>query len=217
MVVIDPGPDVDPHVRALASAVAGADEVSILVTHDHSDHAAAAVALSRVTGADIVGPSGVDGVARTLDDGAVVETDDGDLVAVSTPGHAAEHYCFWWRERRALFAGDLMLGKGDTTWVAGYPGCVAEYLDSIARVRALTPAVIYPAHGPPIEDVPEALRRYEDHRRERIHQVREALSAHPDAGPDELLDVVYGPIPRAMRRPARESLDALLDFVRHAH
>jgi glyoxylase-like metal-dependent hydrolase (beta-lactamase superfamily II) len=217
MVVIDPGPDVDLHVRALASAVAGADEVSILVTHDHTDHAAAAGALSRVTGADIIGPPGVDGVARTLDDGAVVETDDGDLVAVSTPGHAAEHYCFWWRERRALFAGDLMLGEGDTTWVAGYPGCVADYLDSIARVRALTPAVIYPAHGPPIEDVAEALRRYEDHRRERIRQVREALSAHPDADPDQLLDVVYGSIPRAMRRPARESLDALLDFIRHAH
>jgi hypothetical protein len=80
----------------------------------------------------------------------------------------------------------------------------------------LAPTVIYPAHGPPIVDVPETLQRYEDHRRARIQQVRQALSAHPEAGPDELLDVVYGPIPRAMRRPARESLDALVDFVRHA-
>jgi glyoxylase-like metal-dependent hydrolase (beta-lactamase superfamily II) len=216
MVVIDPGPDVELHVRALASAVSEADTVSILITHDHSDHSAAAGALSRSTGADIVGPSGVDGVSRVLDDGSVVQTDQGDLVAVSTPGHAPEHYCFWWRERRGLFAGDLVLGGGDTTWVAGYPGCVAHYLDSIARVRALAPRVIYPAHGAPILDVPETLQRYEDHRRERIRQVREALASHPDAGPDELLDIVYGPIPRAMRRPARESLEALVDFVRHA-
>lgn len=216
MAVIDPGPDVDLHVRALASAVSRADEVVILITHDHSDHAAAAGALSRRTGADVVGPVGADSVSRVLSDGVAVETDEGELVAVSTPGHAQEHYCFWWRERRALFAGDLVLGKGDTTWVAGYPGCVSDYLDSIARVRGLVPEVVYPAHGPPIVDVVETLARYEDHRRDRVHQVREALSAHPDAGSEELLDLVYGPIPQAMRGPARESLEALVDFVRDA-
>ena len=53
MVVIDPGPDVENHVRALASRMASADRATILLTHGHRDHAGAAVALSSLTGAGV--------------------------------------------------------------------------------------------------------------------------------------------------------------------
>jgi glyoxylase-like metal-dependent hydrolase (beta-lactamase superfamily II) len=145
----------------------------------------------------------------------VIATDDGELVAVHTPGHTRDHLCFHWRPRRALFAGDMLLGKGDTTWVAEYPGCVADYLASIARLRRLDIATVYPAHGPPIMDPVEALDRYEAHRLARIAQVRDALGERPDADVETLLGIVYGAaLPESMRRAARTSLSALVDYVR---
>jgi hydroxyacylglutathione hydrolase len=150
-----------------------------------------------------------------LEDGATVETDEGALEAVSTPGHAAAHLCYHWPLRRALFAGDLLLGRGDTTWVGEYRGCVADYLASLDRVRGLDLAVIYPAHGPALMDVPRTLDRYEAHRRTRILQVREALKHHPEADVEEVLALVYGGVlPPGTGQAARMSLQALMEYVR---
>lgn len=214
MVVLDPGPDVDSHVRAVASAVDGADRVTILLTHHHEDHSGAARSLSDRTGAEVIGPAGPR-VDRGVEDGDVVTTDAGDLVAVHTPGHTPDHLCFHWPERRALFAGDLLLGRGDTTWVAEYPGCVADYLASLERLRSLDLDVIHPTHGPPLEDPTAALDRFEAHRRERIRQVAEALEEAPDADGRALLEAVYGTdLPSGMEGAALRSLGALVEHVR---
>lgn len=215
--LVDPGPDVERHVRALATWVDGAESVKILLTHGHRDHAGCARALATLLEAPVLGPVGVPDVDLPVADGDEVSTDLGVLVAVHTPGHSADHLSYLWPERRALFVGDLLLGRGDTTWVGEYPGCVADFLASLRRVRAIAPGVVYPAHGPPIEDVPAALDRYERHRRERIRQVEEALAASPDAMATQLVDVVYGAeLPSAVRQAATLSLQALLDHVRAA-
>lgn len=214
-VVLDPGPDVEEHVRALVVWVDDADDVRVVVTHGHRDHAGAAPRLAQVLGVPVMGPAGLSGVEAPLADGDALITDQGTLRALETPGHAEHHLCVHWVERRAVFVGDLMLGKGDTTWVAEYPGCVADYLKSLERVRALDPTVAYPAHGDPITDVSAALDRYRGHRRERIRQVREALAAAPGATAEELLRVVYPTaMPSATERAARMSLAALLEYVR---
>lgn len=213
--LVDPGPDVERHVRALVDWVGDADEVRVLLTHGHGDHAGAARSVAAALGARIHGPATVDAVDHPLADGDAVETDQGALVAVHTPGHTPDHLCYHWPERAGLFAGDLLLGRGDTTWVADYPGCVADYLASLERIRTLTPAVIWPAHGPALTDVPAALLRFETHRRARIAQVADALEELPDASPSELLPIVYGgSLPPGMERAATLSLAALMDFVR---
>jgi len=196
-------------------AVQDAAEVRIVLTHGHGDHSGAVAALARSVGCKVFGPELPGLVDTPLGDGDAVSTDDGELIAVHTPGHTEEHLSFHWPERRALFAGDLLLGEGDTTWVAEYPGCVADYLRSLERLRSLDLAVIYPAHGPPLEDPPAALDRFESHRRSRIEQVVEALADRPDATLDDLLLVVYGDLlPATMRGAAAKSLSALLDYVR---
>ena len=195
--------------------VSGADAVSVVLTHGHRDHAGAAVSLADATGAPVVGPSSVADVTAPIEDGGTVDTDAGELLALHTPGHTEDHLCYHWGAKGALFAGDLLLGQGDTTWVAEYPGCVADYLASLERVRALAPTVIYPAHGPPLEAAAQALDRFEAHRRERIGQTRAAMAEHPDADIEALLDAVYGDtLPRGVRKAARRSLSALVEYVR---
>jgi glyoxylase-like metal-dependent hydrolase (beta-lactamase superfamily II) len=196
-------------------AVSDADEVVIVETHGHGDHTGAARALADAVDAEVFGPPMPGLVGTALRDGDSISTDQGDLVAVLTPGHTEDHLCFHWPARGALFAGDLLLGDGDTTWVAEYPGCVADYLDSLERLRTLDLSVIYPAHGPPLEDPTEALDRFEAHRRSRIEQVEDALVERPDATLDDLLQIVYGDLlPSEMRGAASRSLSALLDYAR---
>lgn len=208
--VIDVGPALDAHVEAVREAIEGAESVTLLLTHGHSDHAAGARLLAAQLGVDLRGPAAVDGVRLPLVDGDVVATDAGDLVAVDTPGHARHHLCFHWPARRALFAGDLLIGKGDTVWVGEYPGCVADYLASLERVRSLGLAVIYPAHGPALEPPEDVIDRFVAHRQARIREVEGLLADRPDATTQDLVEAIHGPIlPDGLRRAAERSVEAL--------
>ena len=210
--VIDPGPDHAGHLRALREAVGGAREAAVLVTHDHADHSGCARALADALDCPLLGSCG--GADRPLGEGDRVATDAGDLVAVRTPGHSADHLCLHWPRARALFAGDLMLGEGGTTLVGAYPGGVRDYLRSLERVGALAPAVVYPAHGPPVEDVPGAVRAYRDHRMARIEQAGAARRAHPGATPAELATIIYGTgLPPRVRAAAESNIAAMLDYL----
>lgn len=210
--IIDPGPDVESHVRAVVHAVAEAEDVRVLLTHGHADHVGAAEAVAGAVGAEILGV-GIP-AARALGDRETVETDQGRLVSIDTPGHSREHVAFHWLEADAGFPGDLVLGRGETTWVGEYEGCVADYLDSLERLRALRCSVLYPAHGPPVEDPDRTLNAFEAHRRERVRQVQEALAARPEATTDELVAKVYGTtIPEGLEAAAERSVEALRDFL----
>lgn len=219
-VVVDPGPNDPAHLDAVVAALGGRTPVAVLLTHSHPDHADAARPLSARTGAPVWMAPGAfarvtGSVTRWLWDGERIETDAGVLHAVATPGHAPEHFCFLWTEappghERALFAGDMFMGGGDTTLVAPPEGDLTEYLASLDRLEALRPGAIHPAHGPSIADGMEAIRRYRAHRAERIEQVLRALRDGP-AVPAELIGRVYGPeLHPELRSAAEGSLLAIL-------
>jgi len=215
--VIDPGPDDATHLASVAEQTRGADSIAILLTHGHADPAAGASALARVLGAEVYGPAGVGSVTSPLSDGDAVRTDHGDLAVVDTPGHSRDHFAYHLPRHRALFAGDLLIGKGDTVWVGEYPGCVADYLASLRRLGRLDLDVVYPAHGPQLERPYEALDRFAAHRRERIRQMAEALATQPDARLEELLEIVYGgDLSEEARGAAIRSIEALKVHVEWA-
>jgi glyoxylase-like metal-dependent hydrolase (beta-lactamase superfamily II) len=212
--VIDAGPALDLHLGALRDAVADADAVVWIVTHGHGDHAPAARVLAGEMGTDLWGPAGVEGVTRPLGDGDRVPTDSGELIAVDTPGHARHHVGLHWPAARAFFAGDLLLGAGDSVWVGEYPGCVADYLASLERVRGLGVDVIHAGHGPTIEDPAEAIDRFARHRRMRIAQMETLVAARPGATPAQLVEAIYGSsLPDGLRRAAEKSVAALVSHV----
>lgn len=185
--------------------MADADEAVILLTHAHADHTAGAADLARIVGAEVLGPGG----ERDIEDGQAFATSAGDLVAVSTPGHARRHFCFHLPAAAAVFVGDLVLGEGDTTWVGGYPGAVAHYLASLDRLEALEPRILYPAHGPAVRDPPDAIGRFRRHRLSRIEMVRRALDeGHAD--PVAVTRRIYSALPPDVHAMAVASTEAIL-------
>lgn len=204
--VIDPGPSDDNHLSALAEAVADADTVLILVTHAHADHAAGAPALARRTGARLAD-------LDTVHDGQVFPTSAGSLLAVSTPGHARRHFCFHLPNQQAVFTGDMILGRGDTTWVGEYRGGVADYLASLDRLETLGAGVFHPGHGDPVLDPKGAVGRFREHRLNRIEQVRQALAAGAPPDPRSVASRVYGPLPPDVFDMAAKGVEGILDYL----
>jgi glyoxylase-like metal-dependent hydrolase (beta-lactamase superfamily II) len=206
--VIDPGPDSEEHLAAILAAIGDAAVTGILVTHAHPDHAAGAHPLAQRLQVPVHAAA-----AGTLAPGERFETDDGELVAVPTPGHALDHVAFHWPAAAALFCGDLMLGGQPTTLVAPPDGDLAEYLASLDRVEALAPRRVYPAHGPPFDDAAGALAAYRLHRRERLDQLRGALADAPADVPGIVRRIYGAELDGGLLAAARGATRAYLDFL----
>ena len=215
--LIDPGPDEDNHIRALSAATESARAIRIVLTHRHSDHAGGAVRIAQEVGALVLGPpscrphedTGLD--FQSLREGDRVFTDAGSLTVVEIPGHTQDHLAYHWERADALFVGDLLLGKGNTTWIGEYLGCVEDYLNSLEKVRTLGPEVVYPGHGPAITSPSSTLAIFRRHRLRRLEQVRRARLEHPAATPDELAAIIYGgEIPEKLAKAARAGVEAAL-------
>jgi len=186
--IIDPGPDDPRHLERVAAEVRDVEGGWILLTHGHPDHVAGTPTLARTTGLPVGAP--FTGANWQLRDGDEVPVDGGALVAVGTPGHTRDHLAFHHRENHEatggdLFAGDLLLGAGKTTWVGEYAGCVADYLASLDRIERLAPDRIFPAHGPALERPLRTLAEFRGHRLARIDQVKRAWASRGRAEPIE--------------------------------
>lgn len=160
----------------------GARELDrIVLTHAHGDHLGGVGQIRERFGALPVlkrpwpgMDAGLDELVTAIDHDAVVETEGATLRAVFTPGHAEDHLCYWLEEERALFTGDVVLGAG-TTVIPEHGGDLADYMDSLRRLLALEPDVIYPAHGPAIRDAEKKIREYIAHRELREAQIVDLL------------------------------------------
>ncbi|MEK7251632.1 MAG: MBL fold metallo-hydrolase [Actinomycetota bacterium] len=202
--VVDPGPVIETHLDAVATALSGLEVVAVVVTHTHPDHAPAANPLAQRLGVPAIGPA--DGADfrpdRHIADGEHVEFGGIRLVAVATPGHTADSTSY--RVHDALFTGDHIMG-GSTVMVED----MKDYLESLQAVHRTGLRVIYPGHGPIIDDPDRVIDEYITHRLEREAQILAAVRS--GAGTvGEVVEQVYAAIDPALHAPASISVDAHL-------
>ena len=214
--LIDAGTGEPRHLDAVSDALAGAVLAQVLVTHGHGDHASGVLALAqRFPGTRFLKMPWRERDGRwpvswePLADGQLVAAGDSQVRVVHTPGHAPDHVCFWHEESGTLFCGDLAV-KGTTVFIpANLQGDLLQYLGSLARVRALKPSRLLPAHGAIIDDPDALLLAYLAHRMEREEQIVAALRER-DASVDALVPLIYRGLKETLLEVARETVLAHL-------
>jgi glyoxylase-like metal-dependent hydrolase (beta-lactamase superfamily II) len=217
VIVIDPGPDDEGHLRrVLGEAVAGDRRVAaVLLTHRHPDHAAGAARFAELSGAQVraadpAGRLGTEGLA----DGDVIAAAGCELRVVTTPGHSADSVSLLLPADSALFTGDTVLGRGTT--VIARDGDLGDYLRTLGRLWELTETsqvrLLLPGHGPMLADPIGTLDYYLAHRAERLEQVRSALAAGART-PAEIVAMIYTDVDPAVWPAAEWSVRAQLDYL----
>lgn len=219
VVIVDPGPDHEGHLAAVAAAVRerAARVTAILLTHGHADHSEGARRLAEAIGAPVraLDPAhrlGGEGLAE----GDVVAAGGLEVRVIATPGHSGDSLSFVLPQARAALTGDTVLGRG-TTVVAHPDGRLADYLTSLRRLAAMAEraeiTTVLPGHGPALEGAAEAVRRYLRHRQQRLDQVRDAVAAGART-PGDVVERVYADVDRALWPAAELSVRAQLDYLR---
>jgi glyoxylase-like metal-dependent hydrolase (beta-lactamase superfamily II) len=185
----------------------------VILTHRHRDHLGGVEQLrgrfkglpvAKMIHRDTALPEAI----TDLRDGQVVEGEGATLVAVHTPGHASDHLCYYLREEKALFTGDVILG-GSTTVIPAEDGDLGDYLASLRRLQGLDVERIYPAHGPVIDSAPAKIREYIDHRLERERQILAALADGLDTIA-AMVARIYAEVPKALHPVAAQSVESHL-------
>ena len=203
-VVIDPAVDDRAYLETVTRLAGRVG--AILVTHRHPDHVGGTEELARRVGAPVRAFSDADAgevAVEPLVDGEIVSFGGGSLECVFSPGHAADHVCFWLPDERALFAGDNVLGEG-TSVIAPPDGDMKAYLDTLRRLQIFEPERIYPGHFRPLADGVDVLVDYIRHRMERETKVVEALT-NGAATLEEVVTRAYDDTPLELHPAAQMS------------
>ncbi len=214
-VVVDPGPDEQEHLDAIADTAAGT-VAEILLTHGHADHSAGARSLAqrlgvRVRAMDPQHQLGSEGLVG----GDVLDLGEWVIEVVATPGHSTDSLCFVIPHEGAILTGDTVLGRGPS--VVDWPnGNLRDYLDSLRLLRDVVAVrnvgALLPGHGPALSDPGGVIDAYLEHRSLRLSAVQAAL----DSGIREPLDIVrrvYADVPEAAWPYAEMSVRAQLEYL----
>jgi glyoxylase-like metal-dependent hydrolase (beta-lactamase superfamily II) len=227
--VVDPGPDLAAHVDALLAALDGETISHLLVTHTHLDHSPACRSVQAATGAATYGfgrhGSGRIDAGVQVEEGAdkdfvpdvllrhgqVVRGDGWSVECVHTPGHTSNHMCYQWREHKALFSGDHVMGWS-TTIISPPDGDIASYLKSLELLLDRDDTCYWPTHGPCVREPKPLVRALIAHRLERADEIRECLAGGVERI-GEMVPRMYSELPEAMYPAAARSVFSTLIYL----
>lgn len=217
VVVVDPGPEDEGHLRRVLDAACAGDRhvAQVVLTHGHPDHSAGAARFAELSGASVgaLDPGlrlGTEGYGP----GDVITASGCELRVVATPGHTADSLSLLLSADGALLTGDTVLGRGTT--VIAHDGSLADYLRTLDELRSLADdaglRLLLPGHGPLLSDPAGVLDYYIAHRKERLDQVRAALAAGART-PAQVVEIVYADVDRSLWPAAELSVRAQLDYL----
>ena len=191
--VIDPGPDLPDHFKALQDALHGETVRHVLVTHSHMDHSPLAHPLARWAGCNVMASGNISIAGESevrleagddtrfkpdiaLSDGSIIKGQDWTIEAIATPGHTSGHMCYALKEENCLFSGDHIMGWS-TTVISPPDGDMDDYLTSLQKIADRQFATIWPTHGSPITNPEPFIAAYIAHRLDREDQIIAQLSS----------------------------------------
>ncbi|WOJ93419.1 MBL fold metallo-hydrolase [Congregibacter variabilis] len=216
LIVVDPGPAIDSHIEAILAAGDGRIRY-IICTHTHPDHSPAWQAVAEATGATVIGalPEGDDHQDETFSPDIKLEheyrlqTEELSLLALHTPGHVSNHYCFLLEDERMLFAGDHIM-NGSTVVIIPPGGDMQAYIASLEMLLDYPLDSIAPGHGELIFESRAEIEGLVAHRLGREAKVLAGLNALGLCDLDTLVETVYDDVDPALYPWAKLSMEAHL-------
>lgn len=113
---------------------------------------------------------------------------------VYTPGHSRSHVCLWSSSERVLISGDHLLPT-ITPHIdfrrEAEEDPLGEFLESLAKVEQLDPALVLPGHGRPFDEGAERARVVARHHDRRLGAILQVVRHQPRSA-DEITDEIFG-------------------------
>lgn len=151
-----------------------------------------------------------------MSEGDAFDADGTTWRFIHLPGHADWQHGLLDERGGRLIAGDHLLAH-ISPQVGLYPQCssdpLGDYLTALGRVARLAPAIAYPGHGEPIEDVPARAAELDGHHARRLHDHRDVLASEGPSDAYGLSRRVFGEDLSGMERRLAVT-EALAHLVR---
>lgn len=112
-----------------------------------------------------------------VEEGHQIEIDDYVLEVVSMPGHTLGHIGLYERNRKLLFGGDHILDRitPNIGFLELESDLLGTYLNSLAKIRALDIAYLFPSHRNIIRDHKKRIDELVLHHEDRLDEVLKIL------------------------------------------
>ena len=122
---------------------------------------------------------------NTLNDEQSLQVEGANIRIKYTPGHSTDHACIMLENDNILFSGDCILGEG-TTVIED----LQDYMQTLEKIMRMKPKLIYPGHGPVVQDPEKTIKFYIEHRNKREAQIMQVLDTIEPVKPLTAYDLV---------------------------
>jgi glyoxylase-like metal-dependent hydrolase (beta-lactamase superfamily II) len=119
-----------------------------------------------------------------IEDDQHIDLPGWDFKAVWTPGHSPGHICLYSDHHNLLLSGDHVLPRitpNISFHSQQFANPLGDYLESLAKVRALHPEEVLPAHEYRFSGLDERVDALLAHHADRLTEIEELLRANPGA------------------------------------